>query len=294
MGNDDAGGYIGTTSILNTGTTAVTAKKANVFTATAPIMDNGVAKPVPVDRSALPATAQSQSKVGAPLGPFEVCITPFVNGNCKDAALRTFAPDTYKYSIFGMIPANSKFDENVIAANGFPEDKVGVRFTMSLLPGTVGCKATDVKVNGKLWEKKTVGEDASTMELCGLKFAFPKKYNVGKHGAAQKDFTFEKSGDIQIRVSDVTDVTAQLTIDYLFKRTDIAEGQYFIYDPDVTNTYDAAAEAAKAKAAADKAAADKAAAAGVPAPAKTDNAASGFTVAAAAVSAVAAVVGLLM
>merc|ERR550537_510553 len=82
----DKGGYLGIVSYLNTGTDDIKTKQASVY----------VSDDQNVDR----VTDRDTGDYGAPLGPFDVCISEVDgDGNCGDE--RTFVPGEYKFSIFG-------------------------------------------------------------------------------------------------------------------------------------------------------------------------------------------------
>ena len=211
------------TSILNTGTKDITTNKAKVFLAETPTANV-------VDRSA--AGVASVSKMGAPDGPFEVCISDIDATTKACGAARVFKPDEYKFSIFGAI-FGTDFDTEVVAGkNEFPAtmNAMGVRMKMK----ATGFKVTDLKINGKTWEKGSVATDVTSMTIMhadgGVSVKFPTKYNIG----TTADLKNLKTATIKIRVSNV-DATAQtFDMDYLFRKDDIKFGQFFIYDPDVT------------------------------------------------------------
>ena len=223
LGGATTGGYAGMTSILNTGTKDITTNKATVFVAKTP---TAVAK----DRSA--GTGASISPMGAPDGPLEVCISDIDATTKACGAARVFKPDEYKFSIFGAI-FGTDFDTEVVAGkNEFPAtmNAMGVRMNMK----ATGFKVTDLKINGKTWEKGSVATDVTSMTIMhadgGVSVKFPTKYNIG----TTADLANLKTATIKIRVSNV-DATAQtFDMDYLFRKDDIKFGQFFIYDPDVT------------------------------------------------------------
>jgi len=223
LGGATTGGYAGMTSILNTGTKDITTNKATVFVAKTP---TAVAK----DRSA--GTGASISPMGAPDGPLEVCISDIDATTKACGAARVFKPDEYKFSIFGAI-FGTDFDTEVVAGkNEFPAtmNAMGVRMKMK----ATGFKVTDLKINGKTWEKGSVATDVTSMTIMhadgGVSVKFPTKYNIG----TTADLKNLKTATIKIRVSNV-DATAQtFDMDYLFRKDDIKFGQFFIYDPDVT------------------------------------------------------------
>ena len=259
LGGATTGGYAGMTSILNTGTKDITTNKAKVFLAK-------TVDAAQVDRSA--GTGPSVSEMGAPDGPYEVCISDIDVTTKACGAARVFKPDEYKFSIFGAI-FGTDFDTTVVkGTNGFPANMnaMGVRMTLK----ATGFKVTDLKVNGKTWEKSSVATDVTSMTIMhangGLSVNFPTKYNVG----TTVDLKNIKTAAIKIRVSNVDATAGTIDMDYLFRKDDIKFGQYFIYDPAVTDLPAAAA------------------------PAPSSGASSSVTLAAATISAVAAVAALLM
>merc|ERR1711865_1235589 len=137
-----------------------------------------------------------------------------------------------------------------------------------------GFAVTNLKVNGKSWDKSMVNEDVTSLfimhESGGLNIKFPKKYNTGSAVGAKAGeiMTNTATHTMAIRISGV-DTTAQtINVDYLFDTSKLKAGTWFIYDPDVT-------EAAKAPSSG------------------SGSAASTYTIAAATVASVAAVVGML-
>lgn len=256
LGGATTGGYAGMTSVLNTGTKDIKTNTAKVFLAK-------TVDAAQVDRSA--GTGASVSKMGAPDGPYEVCISDIDATTKACGAARTFKPDEYKFSIFGAI-FGKDFDTTVVKGkNGFPANMNAMGVRMKLKAS--GFKVTDLKINGKTWEKGSIATDVTSMTIMhadgGLSVKFPTKYNIG----TTKDLKNLKTADIKIRVSNV-DATAQtFDMDYLFRKDDIKFGQFFIYDPAVTDLPKAAADG---------------------------SASSSVTLAAATISAVAAVAALLM
>ena len=184
-------------------------------------------------------------------------------------------------------------------ANGYPAgmDKMGIRMQMK----ATGFAVKDLKVNGKSWTPSMVNEDVTSMFIMhgsgGLNLKFPKKYNTGTMAGAEvgKALTNTATHTMAIRISEI-DTTAQtIMVDYLFDTSKLKANTWFIYDPDVS-------EIAKGSADPNAPKAPKKPKAPAPAPANLPKgptpapvaAASASTIAAATVSAVAVVVGLLM
>ena len=147
-----------------------------------------------------------------------------------------------------------------------------------------GFAVKDLKVNGKSWEPSMVNDDVTSMfimhESGGLNLVFPKKYNTGPTAGATVNaaLTNTATHDMAIRISSVDTATQTIMIDYLFDTAKLTKDTWFIYDPDVS-------EVAKGSA-------DPNAPPATPAP--SAGAANAFNVAAATLTALAAVVGLLM
>lgn len=268
-----AGGYAGIVSYLNTGTKTLETNTVKVF-------GSSTGQAV-VDRSA--GTDWSDSDKGAPNGPYKVCISE-VKADKTCGAKRSFKPDEYKFSIFGSVNG-ADYDTKVKAGVGdFPAgmDKMGVRMQLK----ATGFAVKDLKVNGKSWEPSMVNHDVTSMfimhESGGLNLVFPKKYNTGPTAGATVNaaLTNTATHDMAIRISSVDTAAQTIMIDYLFDTAKLTKDTWFIYDPDVT-------EVAKGSA-------DPNAPPATPAPSATAGAANAFNVAAATLSALAAVVGLLM
>ena len=186
----------------------------------------------------------------------------------------------YKFSIYGSV-SGSEYDASVVAGKGdFPAgmDKLGIRMQLK----ATGFAVKDLKVNGKSWDKSMVNDDVKSMFIMhdsgGLNLEFPKKYNTGPTVGATTDkaLTNTATHDMAIRISTVDAATQTIMIDYLFDTTKLTANTWFIYDPDVTEV---------AKGSADP---------NAPASTPGASAANTYTIAAATISAVAAVVGLLM
>jgi len=281
FGSDKAGGYAGLVSYMNTGTTTISSNTVKVFGA-----GHGDNR---VDRSGSKATDWSDSDMGAPLGPYEVCISEIKADDKTCGAARSFETNKYKFSIFGSVDGD-EYDAKVKAgANGFPAgmDKMGVRMIMR----ATGFAVKDLKVNGKSWDKSMVNEDVTSIKLMttkteGINIVFPKKYNTGTKAGAKdgKPLPNTATHDMHIRVSTPDADARTIMIDYLFDTSELKAGTWFIYDPDVTEVTEGST--------------NPNAPAGSKTPAASDTPASSatntYTIAAATFSAVAAVVGLLM
>ena len=96
-GNFFGAGYAGVASYLVTGAGDIMSNSNQVYV--------GVSSTATCrkDRSSI-ADSQSDSEIGAPLGPFRVCISEFnASASDKCGAVRTFKSGEYKFSIFGHI-----------------------------------------------------------------------------------------------------------------------------------------------------------------------------------------------
>jgi len=263
-----AGGYVGLVSSLNTGTETLEGNSVQVFTAA-----TGQAA---VDRSG--GTDWSDSDIGAPNGPYEVCISEIKADKTCGAKL-SLKPGELSFSIFGGL-LGTDYDSFVKAGVGnLPTgtDKMGVRMQLK----ATGFAVKDLKVNGKSWEASMVNDDVTSMfimhESGGLNIEFPKKYNTGSTEGAVIDeaLTNTATHDMAIRIS--TDPAAQtIMIDYLFDISKITMNTWFICGSAVSQV---------AKGSADP---------NAPAVGSGKSAANTYTIATATFSAIAAVVGLLM
>jgi hypothetical protein len=226
---DTAGGYAGVASYLNTGSKAISTKTNNVYIAT---KDATAQK----DRSA-ETDSDSDSKIGAPVGPYKVCITSHTGGAC-DGADRTFEPSEYKFSIFGYMTGDDY--PPTAGQGGFPADYDHLGFRMKL--SAVGFKISDIKINGRAYDKKRIGDDVTKLELMhgdgGIKIEFPKKYNRGPTAGADatgdKVMTVSETKDVKIHVHGANEAEQFVWIDYLFETAGQTKGMYFMYDPDVS------------------------------------------------------------
>ena len=81
-------------------------------------------------------------------------------------------------------------------------------------------------------------EDVTTIELDGLHYEFPKKYNLGSTIGIKTDGVTTapliETKDVHIRVHGLDSQKGLVYIDYVFELDGIANETYFIYDPDVT------------------------------------------------------------
>jgi len=222
------GGYLGTASYLNTGSTTIKSN-SNLFFGAA----TGQAR---VDRSSGTVSPISNSAVGAPNGPYRICISDVSNGACNGPQ-REFPPSAYKFSLFGNYVGPGDFSQYTNAGmNHF-----GFRAKIMAR----GFDVSNLKVNGRPYSEEKVNDDVNSIELDhpeygGLHYEFPKKYNLGNGANAVPDgetmAAVIETKDMNIRVSGKGKENGvdYFYIDYIFQIEGIQNLRYFVYDPDVT------------------------------------------------------------
>lgn len=225
FGEDNAGGYVGIASYLNTGASDIKTPTNNVYLA--------------LSKTEARVTRTSEDgTLGAPQGPYTVCITD--QANC--GGTRTFKTGEYKFSVFGKTSGNDYGTTVVAGQNGFPTgmDHIGVRMKLT----AVGFKVTGLKVNGAAYDENYVDKDVTTMSITHrqgeLALDFPLKYNYGSTAGATTDGTtlpVNGTKNVKIRVHGANQATSTVFIDYLFESADLAtKDKYFMYDPSITGT----------------------------------------------------------
>jgi hypothetical protein len=217
--------YAGVASYLVTGAGDITSKTNNFYVAT------DATNTARVDRSTT-STSESDSGIGAPLGPFKVCIGKYDDSAAdKCGAARVYEAGEYKFSIFGHI-----FD--TVDFTGY--DHVGFRMKLT----TVGFKADELKVNGATWSSSTQNQNVQSMELVSssgekLMINFPQDYNVGTTSGADASgvnmMTVTAGKTVKIKVHSVS--KTDVLIDYLFETASLGTGKYFVYDPTITESH---------------------------------------------------------
>ena len=225
FGENNAGGYIGIASYLNTGASDIETLTNNVYLATS-------------KTEARVTRNTGDNTLGAPQGPFTVCITD--QANC--GGTRTFKSGEYKFSVFGKTIGNDYATQIVAGQNGFPAamDHIGVRMKLA----AVGFKVKGLKVNGADYAETNVNQDVTKMEIAHgrgkLVLDFPLKYNYGSTvGASTNGTKLPVAGtkNVKIRVHGADAAAGTVLIDYLFESADLADkDKYFMYDPSITGT----------------------------------------------------------
>jgi len=221
FGSDAAGGYIGIASYLNTGASAIETSTNDVFISTT---NAGTRK------------ERDDSKIGAPDGPFTVCITDQPNCGGK----RSFKSGEYKFSVFGKTNGDDYNTTVVAGKNEFPVgmDHIGVRMKLK----AVGFKVEELKVNGEAYAEASA-KDVTKMTISHgageLALEFPLKYNYGSTAGATVGSTLPVTGtkNVKIRVHGADKSAGTVLIDYLFENGDLSDkDKYFMYDPSITGT----------------------------------------------------------
>ena len=143
------GGYIGMASYLNTGTKDIKSNTNTVFAA-------GPGNEARKDRTS-DAEPMSDSDMGAPMGPYKICISEVGSGGTCGKE-RVFSPSAYKFSIFGYATGVPTAGQD-----GFPDgmDHLGLRMKLS----TVGFKVESIQVNGKAYDEASLHK-VDVTQLC--------------------------------------------------------------------------------------------------------------------------------
>lgn len=215
---DVAGGYVGIASYLNVGSTTIETNRNDVYVS---------------GSASSQGVARGDSDMGAPLGPYTVCITD--DTNC--GGTRQFQTGEYKFSVFGYTSGSQYADDVKPGVNDFPVgmDHVGVRMKLS----AVGFKLNELKVNGRSYDESKTNEDVTKFTIVHddgeLTATFPQKYNYGSNANAQDDGTLipvTGTKNVKIRMHGADAAAQTVFVDYLFDRSDLSTAQkYFMYDP---------------------------------------------------------------
>lgn len=226
--DDTAYGYAGVASYLNTGTEtiSVTENKFMAFTEYASTMED----------------TSSDFKT------YDICISEMTGavGSATCTTPVTFAPGTFKFSIFG----NNLGANWATKISSFGTDKTMMGFRMKI--AAVGITFDKVTLNGNV-DIADIGEtDVTDIKIANadtvLEYKFPKKFNyastanIDDNDKRNKDL---QTGDIKIIVHKVPGQNA-LYIDYGFPLSLIGTSgnQYFVYDPEVSASKSGAAQLA--------------------------------------------------
>ena len=209
------------------------------------------------------------STIGAPLGPYGLCITAkTVAGAC--GAKIEFAPANLKFSVCGYT-AGPDFATTVVKGqNGFPA--ATTHMMLRTVVNTYGINFASIKLN----DDKTLATIGSTSvtkltmfqadgDKEGITMDFPTKYNVGsgtKCGEATDTMkvcipTATKTVEVIVSVdSKATADKPAIFIDYMFDSADFTvKDKFFVYDPTIAATNPTGRAAADAAAVADAASA---------------------------------------
>ena len=224
FGTNSADVYAGVASYINTG-------DKNIETSTNVVYGAGTTTAARVSRG--------DSTIGAPNGPYEVCITDTsaTSGVCAKNA--TFEPGALKFSIFGRtlvsgsgsIPADSNLDyfgvRMELQAVGFDVNEVLVGTYDTLFH-----KLSEFDINSQ--EAEGVKSLTLTHASGGIKIEFIGWYNFG---TINHDGSFRVDGrkQVKVRISRVAGEKQSIYIDYLFHQNPdfTMDNKYFMYDPTI-------------------------------------------------------------
>jgi hypothetical protein len=242
---DSWGGYVGTAAYFNTGSTNIISPYVGVYTAH------------PLDGAQTP---RGDSDIGAPGGPYGVCIADGSTGTCEGHEV--FGPGAFYNTIFGYAYETvtvSTADEftfadgfimETSAGGSFPESTshFGVRQSFT----AVGFDPSSTTLNGGTYTLEDIGNtDVTDIHIAiygygTLHFKFPATYNYGPVGGAD-DLAVDPatgmpllpvsgSAAAKVKVSwGGVDLPNTIYVDYLFEPL-TAANQYFIYGMLVTST----------------------------------------------------------
>lgn len=228
-GSAVSGGYVGSGSYLMKSGTISTNKNTFYVSTTA----------------GETAVTRDDSTFGAPIGPYQGCISPLTDGAC--GAARTFKTGDYKFSIYGYT-AGTAFALPKVPTTGAEDAKFfGLRTLVALkLKSGADVPSTNLEIhfNGDpTLNLETLGsKDVSSFTLYekggteSIKYDFPKKYNIFPipTGTSGDMGVPTATKDVKIRVSLVPGRTA-IYVDYIFDAADFnVKDKVFIYDPDVS------------------------------------------------------------
>ena len=221
----DAGGYIGTAYYLNTGKKPIKSNTNQFYVAT----QDGQAR-----------VKRDGSEIGAPDGPYEVCIAP-KTGDGKCGAEREWAPGAVKFSFFGYATGSQYSATIQKGIDGFPAKTthLGIRQKWT----SHGIDFADVLINGISLADHKSATDVATIKLVqkngdGIEYSFPGTYNIGpKPSSTDSQPSITATKNIKIKVTPDTS-GAGMWVDFLFEADDFMGpnyvDKYFMYDPDIT------------------------------------------------------------
>ena len=204
---------------------------------------------------ASPASAarvtRGSSTIGAPDGPYQVCIADGTSGTCVGE--RSFGPGAYKFSIFGYTYESStnEYSDSLSAAITAgqlpnPTTHLGVRTVLR----AKGFDPSNITFNGGTLTPSTLGTTDITdftlpTPVGTIRYTFPTAFNYGSvagasTGATANIMQLAGGGNIKIKVS-VAGADA-LYVDYLVPTGSGSDSMrvannYFVYDPDVQTEY---------------------------------------------------------
>lgn len=180
--------------------------------------------------------SRDDSTIGAPAGPFDVCITEVTDGECSTTP-KKFSTGSTKFSIFGYF-AGENFDANKAETTAGGKTHLAFRTRLGVkAPEDAG--DISILVNGKTPED--IGSESATkLEITvgteKVTYSFPTTYNIGNTEGAEPEelMSVSETLEVVIHVSESKNEDNEVYIDYLFEIADMAAGKYFMYDPDIT------------------------------------------------------------
>jgi len=147
---DTSGAYVGIASYLNTGTGALSSNE-NMFYVAGGSLDQA-------------HTSRGVSNIGAPRGPYRVCVSDIDPSTGACGAARTYQPGDYKFSVFGYT-SGSSFDLGESAVDGATHVVVRMKLTVPVAPHSMTFN------DGAIDSLRSLG-NTDYMDVKNFKFTF--------------------------------------------------------------------------------------------------------------------------
>jgi hypothetical protein len=251
FGSSAMGMYVGIANYVNIGSETITANTNRFYVSS---YGSGSSAPGVVDRSASSSGLSQGSDLGAPDGPYDVCVSPLPgtgtvttsSGECGPDV--SYPPDATKFSIFGI--AEGDWTGNDYTAGGWAsKDSFGLRQIITVPTGAV------VTFNGGTSLASIGTTNVQSMRMVftdgtQIVYTFPQRFNYGNAASwtppsAGSDGTI--AGPPILGSKDVAGIRAgeeynapgaanfNFHVDYLFPLDSDFKttGAFFVYDPTV-------------------------------------------------------------
>jgi hypothetical protein len=231
FGDQHGGGYVGIASYFNAGNKTFSTNYNTFYVAGHADNTNNMSR-----------VTRHDSTLGAPNGPYEVCVSDVVNGSCGPA--RNYQPGQYKFSIFGYTDGDDW--NNTYTGLVSQYSKLGVVMSYRL----IGANVTSLTFNDKQFTLDNLGNNNVENMALGinddyqLEWHFPTTYNLGyvkadviPTEANPVKFPTPELGTKTVQVKAKRDTDGNLMLVYLFDFASFSKrNTYFAYDPDIQTT----------------------------------------------------------